>query len=559
MKSALLTFPSLFSSRRRALLLAGVLALASVLTLGPTPITAITATLTIRPNSGGSFTEWALYPDGTNWESVDEGIQNGDVDYVYINASAKADSYNFQNVTQINSISNVRVCTYAKQTVGNEKLKHILVIDGAKYYGAINYTPATTYLLYTNDWANNPATNSSWTWSEINSLEAGIESVGVDGWEGEIRVTQVFIEVTVTDLKPPTVSVSYAPGTFTINITVTDVVDLYSWQVGMTFNATVVEVLSLVEGPFLRQGGTTIMTRGTIDNTNGIVHRHAFSLTGPVPGVTGNGTLATITFKLKNYGNSTLHLIDVILLDSTLTEIPYNTTDGYFEVEQPPLDVYTQKAGLGPMAPGSAFSPGESVTLRGYVCYEGIPVMAVNVGFQVNDPTESVILARVAATDVSGVATISFTLPLSPVFGTYKAIATARVFERDFSDNLGFDVGWIVEIVSVIPCDVYGNPKTGFVRGDMTYFRVIVKNIALEPQMALVTVNAFDVGNVSIGVASRKELIASGTSSYILNVEIPTWAEPGYPATVKANAYTDWPELGGVAYCPEVSATFEIS
>ena len=184
--------------RRRTLLLLGLFILASAPVIYPTSVTASDPVLTIRPNSSGSFTQWTPYPSGlSNWDCVDEEPQNGDTDYVYATATALADSYGLQDTALTGySISNVRIGTYAKQTTGNEKLKQMLVIGGVSYYGAVDHQPATTYSLYTNDWAINPATGLSWTWSDINLLEAGFESRVAGGWKGEIRVTQLYVEVT---------------------------------------------------------------------------------------------------------------------------------------------------------------------------------------------------------------------------------------------------------------------------------------------------------------------------------------------------------------------------
>ena len=134
--------------------------------------------LTIRPNAPGTFTEWTAYPTAPNWQCVDEETRNNDTDFVYVNATEKADSYNLQNTALTGNISNVTVNIYAKQTIGNEKAKLMLVINGTKYYGS-EYVPGTEYALYMSDWANNPATNLSWTWSDINALEAGQESLEV--------------------------------------------------------------------------------------------------------------------------------------------------------------------------------------------------------------------------------------------------------------------------------------------------------------------------------------------------------------------------------------------
>jgi len=151
------------------------------------------------------------------------------------------------------------------------------------------------------------------------------------------------MQYTSTSSPTPTVSVSPTNATmysdigktFTVNITITNANDLYVWQAGMTFNATLLGVLSFKEGPFLEQENTTLWTNGTIDNIAGIIHYHACALAGNVTGVNGNGTLGTMIFKVKNYGNSTLQLTDVILLNSELTEIDKTLVHGSVKIKIP--------------------------------------------------------------------------------------------------------------------------------------------------------------------------------------------------------------------------------
>lgn len=123
--------------------------------------------------------------------------------------------------------------------------------------------------------------------------------------------------------------------TFTVNITITNASDLYVWQAGMTFNATILEAISFAEGSFLKESGNTLWTPGTIDNTVGIIYYHASALAGNVTGASGNGTLGTITFKVKDYGNSTLQLTEVILLDSQLKSIDKTLIHGTVQVKIP--------------------------------------------------------------------------------------------------------------------------------------------------------------------------------------------------------------------------------
>jgi len=127
---------------------------------------------------------------------------------------------------------------------------------------------------------------------------------------------------TLVSISPMNTTVYSEIGTtFEVNITITNATDLYVWQAGISFNTTILEALSLEEGPFLKQKGTTLWTPSTIDNITGTIHYHASALTGNTTGANGNGVLGTITFKTKAYGNSVIQLIEVILLNSHLTEI----------------------------------------------------------------------------------------------------------------------------------------------------------------------------------------------------------------------------------------------
>ena len=121
--------------------------------------------------------------------------------------------------------------------------------------------------------------------------------------------------------------------TLSVNITVANVHDLYVWQVGMTFNATILEAMDFVEGSFLAENGKTLWTPGTINNTAGVINYHASVVAGNVAGVTGNGTLGTITFKVRDYGNSTLQLTEAILLNPELESIDKTLVHGLVRVK----------------------------------------------------------------------------------------------------------------------------------------------------------------------------------------------------------------------------------
>lgn len=147
-----------------------------------------------------------------------------------------------------------------------------------------------------------------------------------------------------------------------------------------------------------------------------------------------------------------------------------------------------------------------------------------------------------------------------------KAEASEVPGERDKSNNVlvGGTVKVrsyalsLVRLAGVIPCNQSGYSVTSFRAGAIGYFKAIVNNTSPEPEIALITVNAFDASSATLGVVSFKSTVMPGESTFILGLPILSTSSTG-TATVYANAFTDWPYLGGLPYCPEVSATFQIT
>ena len=151
--------------------------------------------------------------------------------------------------------------------------------------------------------------------------------------DGKVAVCAPFTQVSVSPG-----SLTGPPGwinindTFTVNLTVSGVTDLVYWQAGMSFNPTVLQCVDFLEGPFLQTGGNTIWQLGTIDNEAGLITPFGATLAA-YEGVSGNGTLASMTFKVKDKGISSLILQNVILLDSGYNKIePIILQNGYFEL-----------------------------------------------------------------------------------------------------------------------------------------------------------------------------------------------------------------------------------
>jgi len=130
---------------------------------------------------------------------------------------------------------------------------------------------------------------------------------------------------TTVSVSPSTITASVGQN-FTVNVTVSNVYDLYGWQFRLNWTAGLIEVVKVTEGPFLKLGSTYFYW--DINATAGRMVADC-TLLGNVPGVSGSGTLATITFNVKGVGQSPLTLWDVVLLNSFEQSITCQVVSGY--------------------------------------------------------------------------------------------------------------------------------------------------------------------------------------------------------------------------------------
>lgn len=115
---------------------------------------------------------------------------------------------------------------------------------------------------------------------------------------------------------------------FTVDIEISDVADLYGWEFKLSWNASILDAAQVLEGPFLKNGGNTYFT-SNINNTLGYMIVDC-TLLGTVPGVSGNGVLASAIFYVETFGECPLDLYDTILVNSTEQPIEHTAVDGYY-------------------------------------------------------------------------------------------------------------------------------------------------------------------------------------------------------------------------------------
>ena len=128
-------------------------------------------------------------------------------------------------------------------------------------------------------------------------------------------------------VSPPSITASVGQE-FSVDINISSVSDLYGWEFYLGWNASLLDWVSVSEGPFLKSGGSTYFSYFL--NTTGEHVIVDCTLEGEIPGVNGSGTLATVTFNTTNAGECPLNLYNVDLRDSTDTEIPCEAVSGNF-------------------------------------------------------------------------------------------------------------------------------------------------------------------------------------------------------------------------------------
>jgi len=250
-------------------------------------------------------------------------------------------------------------------------------------------------------------------------------------------------------IDPPNITGLDIGDTFQVNVTVSDVVDLYGWEFKLFYRNDVLNATSIAEGPFLlthpNPDATTFFLNSIFTDTYNATHGlilAASSLVGVDGGVSGTGTLATVTFKIKGTGSSILHLVDTKLVDSAEpfgNLIPHTTTDG------------TVRLGLHDIAVTNTRT--SKTIVNDTIVYINVTVenrggieetFNVTVNYDANPiQTQTVTNLATATTE-----TLTFTWDTTPVpKGNYTITATATLpGDMNPEDNTYID-GWVKETI----------------------------------------------------------------------------------------------------------------
>ena len=134
-----------------------------------------------------------------------------------------------------------------------------------------------------------------------------------------------FVYVDPASIADPGLTPSH---NFSVSIKVINATDLFSFEFRLNYSATILEGLEIQEGNFLSNAGNTSILQNQTDNVLGSL-LFSVGLVTP-PGVTGDGTLATIVFHVIANGTTQLTLNGIVLKNSDNQVLNFTKANGSF-------------------------------------------------------------------------------------------------------------------------------------------------------------------------------------------------------------------------------------
>jgi len=117
-------------------------------------------------------------------------------------------------------------------------------------------------------------------------------------------------------------SITQAPGsTFTVNVVLSGAQNAYSVPMQLSYDPQVLQVINVSNGSFLSQDGQAVALVHRDDDTGGVLQITATRPPG-APGISGQGTVVTLTFMAKAAGQSTLTISRGAVRDPGMQPVP---------------------------------------------------------------------------------------------------------------------------------------------------------------------------------------------------------------------------------------------
>jgi hypothetical protein len=253
-------------------------------------------------------------------------------------------------------------------------------------------------------------------------------------------VTKAAESTTIIGVTPP-IQIAKAVGdTFIKNVTVSTIEDINSIDLTITYNTTLLDVVSVFQGNFFPQTYPPTIFTYEDNQENGTIHISAQLLDPQTR--TGNGTLAEIRFNPildpQTLVYSPIRIDHLEVLDFRHQPVSCDTLGSmyFWKFITPPIpptsgrlaDIYTQRGGIGEGTWGGEFAAGSLVVLSVLATYNDFPVQHLPVAFQVQDPQNQTVAILIGMTDENGIATTDFRIRNDTrTEGKWTAVATVDI------------------------------------------------------------------------------------------------------------------------------------
>ncbi len=139
-----------------------------------------------------------------------------------------------------------------------------------------------------------------------------------DSSDNEDNENQTYDYGIVASIQPSSMNIAEG-NEFSVKIEINSPRELYAAEFSLDFDSSLINLLNITEGNFLRSDSSQIYSVTKINNTAGKV---TFATTRLVAqnGVSGEGSLATLKFKALTKGAGKIYLSNLQLADTTLKQ-----------------------------------------------------------------------------------------------------------------------------------------------------------------------------------------------------------------------------------------------
>jgi hypothetical protein len=132
-----------------------------------------------------------------------------------------------------------------------------------------------------------------------------------------------------------------------MDVTITNVTDLYAYQFTLGYDQSLLRVISSRPGNFLSDAGPALELPGDVDNNTGLISLVYGTMIGPFAGANGTGALLHVTFVALGAGTSALNFTDLQFLATGNQDIPLDIARSNITISAVPEPATYLMLGVG--------------------------------------------------------------------------------------------------------------------------------------------------------------------------------------------------------------------